>query len=136
MHRLAQPDLAPWQQPKETELDLDWAPLAIIDLAKWDTPGGKESLALELTDPLRNIGFWVVKNSGIPQEAMVRQFSLANTFFNLPSEEKNEVTFVAGKYGAHGLNPQSFTNDFAGVVLDTDRQGSYKTLHTKRISRW
>jgi isopenicillin N synthase-like dioxygenase len=42
------------------------------------------------------MGFWVVTDPGIPQEAMDRQFDLANTFFSLPEEEKNEVTFVAG----------------------------------------
>ncbi|KAJ7501505.1 hypothetical protein B0H11DRAFT_2155322 [Mycena galericulata] len=110
MLRLAQPELTPWQAPKETELDLDWAPLDIIDLAKWNTPGGKESLALELTNSVRNLGFWVVKNPGIPQDAMDRQFSLANTFFDLPSEDKNEVTFVAGK-SCFGYRPPGFVRN-------------------------
>jgi hypothetical protein len=96
MPALIQPDLKPWPVPKETETDLDWAPLAILDFAKWDTPGGKEQLARDLTDAVRDMGFWVVTNPGVPQEAMDRQFALANTVFSLPEEEKDEVTFVAG----------------------------------------
>ncbi|KAJ7479283.1 hypothetical protein FB451DRAFT_1241136 [Mycena latifolia] len=96
MPALVQPDLRPWPQQKVTETSLDWAPLDIIDMAKWDMPGGKESLAHDLSEAVRNMGFWVVINAGIPQAALDRQFALANTFFSLPTEEKNEVTLSEG----------------------------------------
>ncbi|KAJ7092898.1 hypothetical protein B0H15DRAFT_164994 [Mycena belliarum] len=97
MPSLVKPELIPWPQPKQTELPLDWAPLDIIDMSKWDTPGGKEALARDLASAVRNMGFWVVTNTGIPQEMIDRQWALANTFFKLPEEEKREVTFVAGE---------------------------------------
>ncbi|KAF7358295.1 Flavonol synthase [Mycena venus] len=97
MPAFVDPSLQSWIPPKPTESELDWAPLIVIDLAKWDSPGGKQQLARDLTHAVRNVGFWVVINSGIPQEAIDRQFSLATTFFNLPLEEKNEVKFVVGE---------------------------------------
>ncbi|KAJ6553097.1 2OG-Fe(II) oxygenase superfamily protein [Mycena capillaripes] len=94
---LAKPELKPWIVPNPTQADLDWAPLPLIDLSKWDTPGGKEALARDLTGAARDIGFWTVTNSGIPEELINKQFSLANAFFQLPHEEKTEVKFVLGE---------------------------------------
>ncbi|KAJ7090630.1 gibberellin 2-oxidase [Mycena epipterygia] len=105
MPALVHPEVKPWPPQKPTEHALDWAPIAILDLAKWDTPGGKESLARDLNDAVRNMGFWVVVNSGIPQEAMDRQFDLANTFFDLPLEEKIEVTFEEDGKSYFGYRP-------------------------------
>lgn len=39
-----------WNRPKETSEDLDWAPLATIDLSRFDEPGGKQELAKQLYD--------------------------------------------------------------------------------------
>ncbi|KAJ6615402.1 hypothetical protein B0H10DRAFT_2220428 [Mycena sp. CBHHK59/15] len=112
MPALVKPELMPWPQPKETEVPLDWAPLAVVDLSKWDTPGGKEELARDLTDAVRNMGFWVVTNTGLPQEAIDAQFALANTFFRLSPEEKNEVAFVDGK-STFGYRPPGLVKNTA-----------------------
>ncbi|KAJ6603384.1 gibberellin 2-oxidase [Mycena vulgaris] len=97
MPALTKPELKPWIVPKPTEAELDWAPLPLIDLSKWEMPGGKEALARDLAGAARNIGFWIVTNSGIPEEVINRQFSFANAFFKLPLEEKTEVKFVLGE---------------------------------------
>ncbi|KAJ7246813.1 hypothetical protein B0H12DRAFT_1235439 [Mycena haematopus] len=110
MPALIQPELKPWTMPKETKTELDWAPLTTIDFGKWDTPGGKEALASELAVAVHDMGFWVITNPGIPQEVMDRQFALANTFFDLPEEEKNEVTFVAG-VSSYGYRPPTFVRN-------------------------
>ena len=39
-----------WTRPEPTKEDLDWAPLATIDLSKFDEPGGKQELAKQLYD--------------------------------------------------------------------------------------
>ncbi|KAJ7870480.1 hypothetical protein B0H14DRAFT_3574605 [Mycena olivaceomarginata] len=101
------------------------APLAILDNAKWDTPGGKEQLARDLTDAVRDMGFWVVTNPGIPQEAMDRQFALANTFFSLPEEEKNEVTFVAGV--CHGYR-------LPGLVYNTPQKQNLEMVNLHKFT--
>lgn len=47
-------DIPPWTRPAETKEDLDWAPLKEIDLSLFDAPGGKEKLAAELHDAVKN----------------------------------------------------------------------------------
>jgi hypothetical protein len=81
-----------WTRPAETKEELDWAPLKEIDLGLFDTPGGKEKLAAELHDAVKNgepfrltggrrvihpaVGFWVVTGHGIPDEEVLKQFSI------------------------------------------------------------
>ncbi|KAJ6560736.1 hypothetical protein B0H10DRAFT_1845493 [Mycena sp. CBHHK59/15] len=93
-------DIPPWTRPAETKENLDWAPLKEIDLSIFDAPGGKQKLAAELHDAVRNVGFWVVTGTGIPDEEVLRQFSIANAFFNLPLEEKRKYPcdFSVGDY--------------------------------------
>lgn len=92
-------DLEPWIRPPETDFPLDWAPLAIIDLSKFDVPGGKAALAQDLEDAIRRWGFWVVTGTEIPQHQVDRQLSIASAFFKLPVEEKRKVPcdFSVGK---------------------------------------
>ncbi|KAK7065100.1 flavonol synthase [Favolaschia claudopus] len=89
-----------WTRPAETKEPLDWAPLKEIDLSVFDTPGGKQKLAAELHDAVKNVGFWVVTGHGIPDEEVLRQFSIGNAFFNLPLEEKQKhpCNFEIGDY--------------------------------------
>lgn len=86
-------NISEWTRPAETKEELDWAPLKEIDLSVFDTPGGKEKLAAELHDAVKNgepfilpcnlrrltyplVGFWVVTGHGIPDEEVLRQFSI------------------------------------------------------------
>ncbi|KAL4977161.1 hypothetical protein BDW66DRAFT_40297 [Aspergillus desertorum] len=88
----------PWRRPPPTSEDLDWAPLAKIDLSRFDEPGGKEYLAKQLYDALTRVGFWVVVGHGIDDERVLQQFS-----FGTPSSssrwKRNEsfrATFPRG----------------------------------------
>ncbi|KAJ0380331.1 hypothetical protein COL26b_001447 [Colletotrichum chrysophilum] len=78
----------PWSRPQETKEDLDWAPLTTIDLSRFDEPGGKQDLAKQLYDAITRVGFWVVTGTGIDDERILRQFSIGNTFFKEPLDEK------------------------------------------------
>jgi hypothetical protein len=95
----SKPQVEPWIGHPETQVSLDWAPLQIIDLSKFDTPGGKQELANELRDAVKNWGFWTVVGTGIAQEQLDRQLSIANAFFKLPLDEKKKVAcdFTVGK---------------------------------------
>ncbi|KAJ7017695.1 hypothetical protein C8F04DRAFT_1154983 [Mycena alexandri] len=75
-----------WTRPTETKEVLDWALLKEIDLSMFDDPGGKEKLAAELHDVVKNVGFWVVTGHGIPDDEVLRQFSIdcVATFTTLP----------------------------------------------------
>lgn len=96
----------PWSRPQHTKEPLDWAPLATIDLSRFDEPGGKQELAAQLYDAVTRVGFWVVTNTGIDDERVLRQFSIGNTFFKEPIEEKRlfKCNFAEGEYFGYREN--------------------------------
>jgi hypothetical protein len=96
----------PWTRPPPTTEDLDWAPLAKIDLSRFNEPGGKEALAKQLYDALTRVGFWVVVGHGIDDERVLRQFSFGNAFFEQPLEEKRvfPCNFALGEYFGYREN--------------------------------
>lgn len=96
----------PWSRPEPTKEDLDWTPLAEIDLSRFDEPGGKQELAAQLYDAVTKVGFWVVINTGIDDERVLRQFSFGNTFFKEPLEEKRKhpCNFAEGEYFGYREN--------------------------------
>ena len=80
--------LTPYEQVPETHEQLDWAELVTLDLSQFDKPGGKEKLAAQLEHAAHHVGFFYVKNFGISQEEVDRQFALGREFYDLPLEEK------------------------------------------------
>ena len=80
--------LTPYQQVPETKEQLDWAELVTLDLSEFDSPGGKQKLASQLEHAAQNVGFFYVKNFGISQEEVDRQFALGREFYDLPLEER------------------------------------------------
>jgi len=96
----------PWSRPSPTTADLDWAPLTKIDLSRFDEPGGKQELAAQLADAVNRVGFWVVVNTGIDDERVLKQFSIGNTFFKEPLEEKRRApcNFAEGEYFGYREN--------------------------------
>ncbi|KAK6363898.1 hypothetical protein LTS17_012716 [Exophiala oligosperma] len=96
----------PWSRPAHTKENLDWAPLTKIDLSRFDQPGGKQALAKELYDAVTRVGFWTVVNSGIDDARVLRQFSVGNTFFKEPLEEKRRFpcNFAEGEYFGYREN--------------------------------
>ena len=96
----------PWARPQPTSEDLDWAPLTTIDLSRFDEPGGKQELARQLYDAVTRVGFWTVINTGIDDKDVLRQFSIGNTFFKEPLEEKRKYpcNFAEGEYFGYREN--------------------------------
>lgn len=102
----------PWSRPTTTKEDLDWAELPKIDLSRFDEPGGKQELANQLYDAVTRVGFWSVVNIGIDDERVLRQFTLGNTFFKEPLEQKRFFTcnFVEGEYFGYRENSRWIGN--------------------------
>jgi isopenicillin N synthase-like dioxygenase len=84
---------------------VDWAELVTLDLSLFDKPGGKEKLAEQLTYAAQHVGFFYVKNFGISQEEVDRQFALGREFYDLPLEEKmkyhNPDDLRSGEYNGY-----------------------------------
>ncbi|CAK7207858.1 hypothetical protein SEUCBS139899_010673 [Sporothrix eucalyptigena] len=98
--------IKPWSRPAVTKENLDWADLPKIDLSRFDEPGGKQELAQQLYDAISKVGFWSVVNTGIDDERVLRQFSIGNTFFKEPLEEKRRFpcNFADGEYFGYREN--------------------------------
>lgn len=95
-----------WSRPAQTKEKLDWAPLTKIDLSIFDEPGGKYELAAQLADAVNRVGFWVVVNTGIDDDKVLRQFSIGNSFFKEQLEEKRRApcNFAEGEYFGYREN--------------------------------
>ena len=50
MPSAATDSLPKWQRPQKTKQELPWADIKVLDLSKFDKPGGKKELAEELRD--------------------------------------------------------------------------------------
>ena len=92
--------MKPWTRPAQTKEELDWAPSQIIDLSTFDEPGGKEKLAAELADSVKNgeydiclylqgknwlevlVGFWMVTGTDIEDSETLRQLSIGAYFLH------------------------------------------------------
>lgn len=100
------PLIKTWARPSKTSEDLEWADLPKIDLSLFDQPGGKQELAKHLLDAVTRVGFWVVVNSGIDDDRILRQFSIGNTFFKESLEEKRRYpcNFADGEYFGYREN--------------------------------
>ncbi|KAK7698332.1 hypothetical protein SLS64_012697, partial [Diaporthe eres] len=98
--------IKPWSRPKQTSEGLDWAELPKLDLSRFDEPGGKQELAGQLHDAITRLGFWSVVNTGLDDERVLRQFSIGNTFFKEPLEEKraHPCNFAEGEYFGYREN--------------------------------
>lgn len=96
----------PWNRPTPTKENLEWAPLVQIDLSRFDEPGGKQELAKQLYEAVTKVGFWVVTNTGLDDERVLRQFSIGNAFFKEPLEEKRTIpcNFAEGEYFGYREN--------------------------------
>lgn len=92
--------LKPYVHPPETTEYLPWAELVTLDLEDYHRPGGKERLAGQLSHAVHHVGFFYVKNYGLTQEQVDRQFTLAQAFFELPvsEKEKYEINYAAADY--------------------------------------
>ncbi|KAF1347238.1 Clavaminate synthase-like protein [Lizonia empirigonia] len=66
----------------------------------FNRPGGKERLSKQLERAVHHVGFFYVKNFGLAQEQIDRQFTLAKHFFELPTSEKEkyEVNYAEADY--------------------------------------
>lgn len=117
---------------------MDWVDLAIIDLSLYDAPGGKQKLAGQLHDALKNIGkfdwlntwyvltllillgFIYVTNFGLSQDEVDEQYEHAQELFDTPLEEKNKYLADLEKGEYIGYKPFGLRNIKPGVPENTE----------------
>jgi isopenicillin N synthase-like dioxygenase len=69
--------------------------IPILDLSKYqldqpNSPSSKEFLK-ELYDAMSEVGFFYIRNHGVPLELQQKSFDTIKSFFKLPIEEKLEI---------------------------------------------
>lgn len=79
--------------------------MATLDLAKFDTPGGKEALAKQLFAAIQNIGFFYIVNFGLSQAEVDQQFGIGKELFELPTSEKLKYRADLENGGYNGYKP-------------------------------
>ncbi|KAF8841437.1 Clavaminate synthase-like protein [Paxillus ammoniavirescens] len=121
--------------PPPTQLDLDFADLAIIDLSKVDTPEGRAELALQLRDALHTNGFVYAINHGYTQAQRDRIFDIADVPFTaVPPEERKVYTADIEKVGYYaGYKARQYWKvDTDNGVLDQIEHYALNRIVTKR----
>ncbi|KAJ7046188.1 hypothetical protein C8F04DRAFT_939332 [Mycena alexandri] len=90
LHSFNAPPAPPaYVPPPASNEKLEYADLAILDLSKARTPGGRKALAAKLVNAMSTHGFFYVTNHGYTQEQTQRVFSIANlTFDGVDAQEK------------------------------------------------
>jgi isopenicillin N synthase-like dioxygenase len=81
------------------------APVPTVDLAKFDTPNGKEELAKILLEAVNTKGFFYLINFGISDEAVNRQFGIGSKFYNTPVEERMRSKSDLEHGNSNGYSP-------------------------------
>ncbi|KAM0332521.1 hypothetical protein ACHAQA_002804 [Verticillium albo-atrum] len=110
-----QPTPLDYVQAPETTAALDWADLATLDLSKFDSPGGKQELAAELTKAISEVGFFYVVNHGLTSEDIDTQFALAKSVLSLSDAAKSpyRAALEVGDY--NGWKPAGTRDLIPGV---------------------
>ncbi len=105
--------------------------LDVIDLGglRDSDPVAIERIAKNIGTACREVGFFYVRNHGVPQELIDRVFSISKGFFALPVDLKNELSIAKSKHnrGYAGLASERLDSKHAdlkeafNVGLDLDR---------------
>lgn len=73
------PHIEPYIRPEPTKEDLEYAPLAALDVSKvpdWNQPEGKKELVNDLRRAIEEVGFFYVVGHGIEDLDVRRQLAL------------------------------------------------------------
>ena len=86
---------------RETKAESDpsaFQRVPILDLSLVDSPESKSQFLDDLRYALVNVGFFYVKNTGIPSESTAALKKESIAFFELPLEEKLKLEMVNSKH--------------------------------------
>lgn len=109
---------------------VDWADLVTLDLSSFDTPGGKEKLASQLSQAINEIGFFYITDFGLSQEEVDEQFAIGKSFFNLHTEKKLQYRADLENGGYNGYKPEGIREIAPGIFDNTEIYNIPKTIPT------
>jgi isopenicillin N synthase-like dioxygenase len=109
--------------------------IPLLDISAWrdGTPGQRGQIAARMDQALRQSGFLLIENHGVPAELRRRIREQARTFFALPAESKRRY---ATPVGGRGWIPQGGeANSFYGETADPARADLKESLTNGRDLR-
>ncbi|KAJ6552201.1 hypothetical protein DFH09DRAFT_1167358 [Mycena vulgaris] len=117
MPSLTTPQAPHYISPPETREKLDYADLAVIDLAKAQDAQGRADLAVQVCEAMRTHGFFYVVNHGYTAAQTERMFDIADVPFScVGSDEKRVYTAQMKETGSYqGYKPRQYWHIDNGV---------------------
>jgi len=89
--------------------------IPVLDLAPsfTDSPVERKAVAWEMHKACRDVGFFYVRNHGIPAELVAAQFAASKAFFGLPLAQRMAVGMARSrnKAGYEGIGGQTLDTD-------------------------
>ncbi|TCD61508.1 hypothetical protein EIP91_008305 [Steccherinum ochraceum] len=118
--------------PVATET-LEYADLAVIDLAKFGTREGKAKLTAEVRSAMKDKGFFYVINHGLTQQETDRMFDIANVpLAQVSEEEKHKFDGKMQQTGSYqGYKPRQYWHVDNGVRDQIEHYNMNKNLQRK-----
>jgi isopenicillin N synthase-like dioxygenase len=92
--------------------------IPVIDLAPFLDGRGKAAAAEAIGRACREVGFFYVKNHGIPRAQVEAAFAAARCFFDLPLARKNDIHVSKSYPAQRGYIPIFAENTAPGVTAD------------------
>jgi len=93
--------------------------LDVIDLSglRDDEPAAVERIAKRIGSACRDVGFFYVRNHGIPRELVDSVFAASKSFFDLPTETKGELSIAMSKHnrGYVGISAERLDSKHADL---------------------
>ncbi|KAG6835985.1 hypothetical protein H0H93_012534 [Arthromyces matolae] len=118
--------------PPPTKEALDFADLAIIDLAKYSTPEGKSQLVEDVRNAMSTIGFFYVVNHGFSSEQTRRIFDIAEIPFTVSEEERQPYIGRMKETGSYqGYKPRQYWHIDAGVRDQIEQYNFHTNVYAK-----
>ncbi|KAG6917877.1 hypothetical protein DXG01_000647 [Tephrocybe rancida] len=118
---------------------VDFADLAIIDLAKYATPEGKAELVQDVRNAMSTVGFFYVINHGYTQEQRLtlisktrRIFDIAEIPFTVSDQEKQKYVGKMKETGSYqGYKLRQYWHVDAGVRDQIEQYNMHTDVNTK-----
>ncbi|HJL95286.1 MAG TPA: 2-oxoglutarate and iron-dependent oxygenase domain-containing protein, partial [SAR324 cluster bacterium] len=80
-------------------IEIEKIPVIDVKPLRAGTLENAHSVALEIRKAAEEIGFFYIRNHGVPESVIKQSYSAAKDFFNLPKVVKNNVKINSNHHG-------------------------------------
>lgn len=99
--------------------------IPIIDVAALVDGSDPEGVARQIGETCEQVGFFYVKNHGVPSELVKRMYEVTEKFFDLPEDVKNDIHVAKSGPTARGYIPPAAESADQGNSKDSKEAFDY-----------